>query len=516
MTTQRNDPHFRPIGEYAEAQDKNDDEVGKPIEEIESLCMRCGEQGITRLLPTYIPYFKEVIVMSFSCPHCGERNSEIQSAGEIQPKGCTYTIHVTNKKDLDRQLIKSEFCTLSVPELELQIPAKRGQITTIEGVLNDTLRDLELDQPLRKHMQPEVYEKIESICDRLREILGEHRVEDAPAPEEGAAETGTMRSLGPVGARHEEDEGADTRQFRPFKLGLDDPSGNSFVEYTGPIESGGGADNKWSKRDYARTKEQNILLGLLADPDAPNKPADAVGGGGLSKELGETEFENEEIFSFAGTCSSCNAPIQTLMKKVNIPYFKDIVIMSTNCDRCGYRDNEVKSGAAISETGRKLTLQVNDSEDLSRDILKSDTAGLSIPEIDLHLSPGTLGGRFTTVEGLLQSVYDELYEKVLMRGDSANVSDVNKFEGFLGKLKRAISAEACPFTLILDDPLANSYIQNPYAPDEDEQLKVENYERTFEQNEELGLNDIQVEGYEQEDGEKKADEAPAPAAAPVP
>ena len=87
MTTQRNDPHFRPIGEYAEAQDKNDDEVGKPIEEIESLCMRCGEQGITRLLPTYIPYFKEVIVMSFSCPHCGERNSEIQSAGEIQPKG---------------------------------------------------------------------------------------------------------------------------------------------------------------------------------------------------------------------------------------------------------------------------------------------------------------------------------------------------------------------------------------------------------------------------------------------
>ncbi|KAI3617813.1 hypothetical protein CBS9595_003722 [Malassezia furfur] len=514
MTTQRNDPHFRPIGEYAEAQDKNDDEVGKPIEEIESLCMRCGEQGITRLLPTYIPYFKEVIVMSFSCPHCGERNSEIQSAGEIQPKGCTYTIHVTNKKDLDRQLIKSEFCTLSVPELELQIPAKRGQITTIEGVLNDTLRDLELDQPLRKHMQPEVYEKIESICDRLREILGEHRVEEAAAPEEGGAESGTMRSLGPVGARHEEDEGADTRQFRPFKLGLDDPSGNSFVEYTGPIESGGGADNKWSKRDYPRTKEQNILLGLLADPDAPNKPADAVGGGGLSKELGETEFENEEIFSFAGTCSSCNAPIQTLMKKVNIPYFKDIVIMSTNCDRCGYRDNEVKSGAAISETGRKLTLQVNDSEDLSRDILKSDTAGLSIPEIDLHLSPGTLGGRFTTLEGLLQSVYDELYEKVLMRGDSANVGDVNKFEGFLGKLKRAISAEACPFTLILDDPLANSYIQNPYAPDEDEQLKVENYERTFEQNEELGLNDIQVEGYEQED-DKKADEAPAPAA-PVP
>ena len=44
--------------------------------------------------------------------------------------------------------------------------------------------------------------------------------------------------------------------------------------------------------------------------------------------------------------------------------------MSTNCDRCGYRDNEVKAGGAINEKGRKITLKVEDKEDLSRDILK--------------------------------------------------------------------------------------------------------------------------------------------------
>jgi hypothetical protein len=44
--------------------------------------------------------------------------------------------------------------------------------------------------------------------------------------------------------------------------------------------------------------------------------------------------------------------------------------MSTNCDACGYRDNEVKSGSAISAQGKKITLKVEDSEDLSRDILK--------------------------------------------------------------------------------------------------------------------------------------------------
>lgn len=44
--------------------------------------------------------------------------------------------------------------------------------------------------------------------------------------------------------------------------------------------------------------------------------------------------------------------------------------MSTNCERCGYRDNEVKSGSAISEKGKRITLKVEDRDDLSRDILK--------------------------------------------------------------------------------------------------------------------------------------------------
>jgi len=35
------------------------------------------------------------------------------------------------------------------------------------------------------------------------------------------------------------------------------------------------------------------------------------------------------------------------MKRVDIPYFKEIIIMSTNCDACGYKDNEVKTGGAI-------------------------------------------------------------------------------------------------------------------------------------------------------------------------
>lgn len=40
-------------------------------------------QGTTRLLLTRIPHFKEVILMAFECPHCGNRNNEIQSGMPI-------------------------------------------------------------------------------------------------------------------------------------------------------------------------------------------------------------------------------------------------------------------------------------------------------------------------------------------------------------------------------------------------------------------------------------------------
>lgn len=47
--------------------------------------------------------------------------------------------------------------------------------------------------------------------------------------------------------------------------------------------------------------------------------------------------------------------------------------MATNCYACGYRDNEVKSGGQVSAKGKKITLKVEDDEDLSRDMLKVGT-----------------------------------------------------------------------------------------------------------------------------------------------
>ena len=47
------------------------------VTEIESVCMRCYEQGITRMMLTKIPFFKEVVISSFQCNSCGYKDSQI-------------------------------------------------------------------------------------------------------------------------------------------------------------------------------------------------------------------------------------------------------------------------------------------------------------------------------------------------------------------------------------------------------------------------------------------------------
>jgi zinc finger protein len=123
---------------------------------------------------------------------------------------------------------------------------------------------------------------------------------------------------------------------------------------------------------------------------------------------------------------------------------------------------------------------------------------LQIPEISLELATGTLGGRFTTVEGLLTQVYEELEGRSqFMAGDSSTADSKNQFAGFLAKLKAVLDGQMFPVTLILHDPLSNSHLQNLYAPDPDPNMTIEQFERTFDENETWGLNDIQTENYEQ-------------------
>jgi zinc finger protein len=103
-----------------------------------------------------------------------------------------------------------------------------------------------------------------------------------------------------------------------------------------------------------------------------------------------------------------------------------------------------------------------------------------------------MGGRFTTVEGMLQEVKNQLEKSNPFVGDSATNT---KLKHFLEQLSEIIDGKKLGVEIILDDPAGNSFIQNVYAPEPDPQMTVTHYERTVEQNDQLGLNDMKTENY---------------------
>ncbi|OBA19684.1 zinc-finger protein ZPR1 [Metschnikowia bicuspidata var. bicuspidata NRRL YB-4993] len=476
---QQQQENFSSVGDQAQGIDSsiNDtgasDAQGHPVQEVESLCMNCHKNGTTRMLLTKIPFFREIIIMSFECPHCGLKNSEIQPAAQIAEKGSRYIFKIENKEDFNRQIVKSETATCMFTELELEIPPERGQLTNIEGLLLEMVLNLSADQPARKEAQPEVYEKLAAFIERVQACLN--------------GDAGCL----------------------PLTFYVDDPAGNSWVEFTP-----GQPSHKWSMYEYNRTAEQNVFLGLISADDVAqhrkleSEQKKAATSTNVSSTLNNdnpkssgftvhdhNDIENlsSEVQTFHATCSSCFEPCETNMKSVDIPHFKEVIIMSTFCEHCGYKSNEVKTGGAIPDKGRKISLKITDPDDLARDILKSETCGLKIPELNLDLTPGTLGGRFTTIEGLLSQVYDELHSRVFTQtSDSMEEETKQRWTSFFAKLQDA-SEGKIGFTVVMEDPLAASYVQNVYAPDNDPNMTIEEYDRTEEQNEDLGLNDMKTD-----------------------
>ena len=245
-------------------------------------------------------------------------------------------MHLLKPDDLDRQIVKSSFASVILPDFQLTIPPGRGQLTTVEGIIRDTVRDLNISQPLRKHMDPDNWKKIDDMLRQLRELIGMSEDEDE---EDG----GVGRDSDDEADKPTQDKAAHDntdkplQKFRPFTVTVDDPSGNSFFQFKGAA-----SEPQWNMRAYNRTFEQNVTLGLVARPEdmpdrkgeeanAPVVPAD-------HKLHNAEEFEErrnktvvtredggvvaDEIFSFPSTCSSCGHELETLMQQVNIPYFQ--------------------------------------------------------------------------------------------------------------------------------------------------------------------------------------------------
>jgi zinc finger protein len=62
--------------------------------------------------------------MSFECRHCGFKNNEIQPGGEVEEKGIRITLTVQSECDLNRQVVKFDYTSVKIVELDFEIPSQ--------------------------------------------------------------------------------------------------------------------------------------------------------------------------------------------------------------------------------------------------------------------------------------------------------------------------------------------------------------------------------------------------------
>jgi zinc finger protein len=214
--------------------------------------------------------------------------------------------------------------------------------------------------------------------------------------------------------------------------------------------------------------------------------------------------DDASVMKFPAKCPSCGASTDTDMCIMNIPHFKEVIIMALTCESCGYKSNEVKGGGEIESHGTRITLQAQTTRDMSRGVVKSDTASIAIPEIDFELKESGLG-LYTTIEGLLTKIHDELKQANPYASEDKDLStNHDNFDKFLSELKHMAEGNRLPFTLIITDPLSNSFVgpiteggqsffqQTDQSTSDDERITIEEFQRSQDEDDRFGLSDMKT------------------------
>jgi len=101
-------------------------------------CPHCSSNSVTILQrEVNIPYFGKIFETITTCSKCKFKHSSILSLENRGPSKQEFKVET--EKDLEARVVKSQNCTIKIPELKLEItpkPVSEGYITNVEGLLN--------------------------------------------------------------------------------------------------------------------------------------------------------------------------------------------------------------------------------------------------------------------------------------------------------------------------------------------------------------------------------------------
>ena len=106
---------------------------------IDMPCPMCGDEDNLRMIAHVdeIPYFGEHTQVTVLCHACGWRQTDFIPAEGKKAGG--WSMLIDDEEKLRARVVRSSSCTVSIPELDLQVnpgSSSTGYVSNVEGVIN--------------------------------------------------------------------------------------------------------------------------------------------------------------------------------------------------------------------------------------------------------------------------------------------------------------------------------------------------------------------------------------------
>lgn len=207
---------------------------------------------------------------------------------------------------------------------------------------------------------------------------------------------------------------------------------------------------------------------------APGQPS----GSENSENAQNSEFFGmpEPLFETSSACPLCRNDIVMKWQKDNIPYFGDIMFITSACP-CGFHFSDTMILSSKDPVMYEIILK--NKEDLNARVVRSTSGTIIFPEMGIMIEPGQISESYVTnIEGVLQKVRGVVESAVRWsEGDEEKIKIGTDLLSWIDGVT-ADPAAAPQTTVIIKDPLGNSAIiaanavSRKLTPEEAAELKT--------------------------------------------
>jgi zinc finger protein len=166
-----------------------------------------------------------------------------------------------------------------------------------------------------------------------------------------------------------------------------------------------------------------------------------------------TDNESCRSFETRTSCPLCHEELIIRWQGDKIPYFDEVMYITAVC-QCSFRfaDTLILS----QKEPMRYELKVEGLEDLNSRVVRSTSGTIRIPELGIHVEPGSVSDSYiTNIEGVL----DRIYQVVITATKWAKDEEEKHLKGLeIQKALEEAMEGKYPLTVIIEDPFGNSAI----------------------------------------------------------